>query len=190
MNAKERGSIEIDTLHEIIDALTYYEILLCSENSTPKELSEKYRMLIKKYNPDRNTDYPNKQEEISYIYKAVSEAYQTLKQPEKRLAYDALLAQGIARNADSQLRESKTANASSDPKSAATNDNSKKYWLMGLDDMEKEKYASAVINIKFALQFETDSDAKELFEQYLEKAEEGKAKAPKSQHNAYKIRLS
>ena len=61
---------------------------------------------------------------------------------------------------------------------------------MGLDDMEKEKYASAVINIKFALQFETDSDAKELFVQYLEKAEEGKANAPKSQHNAYKIRLS
>ena len=27
MNAKERGSIEIDTLHKIIDALTYYELI-------------------------------------------------------------------------------------------------------------------------------------------------------------------
>jgi curved DNA-binding protein CbpA len=190
MNAKERGSIEIDTLHDIIDSLTYYEILLCSEDSTPTELSEKYRILVKKYNPERNTNYPNKQEEVSYIYKAISESYQTLKQPETRLIYDALLAQGYARKQDSQLRESKTANASNDPKSAPTNDNSKKYWFMALDDMEQSKFASAVINIKFALQFETDSDAKEVFEQYLEKAEEGKARAPKSQHNAYKIRLS
>ena len=53
------------------------------------------------------------------------------------------------------------------------NDNSKKYWLMALDDMEKEKFSSAVINIKFALQFETDSDAKEIFEQYLENYSKG-----------------
>ena len=190
MNTKEQGSIEIDTLHEIIDSLTYYQMLLCTEDSSPKDLSEKYRLLVKKYNPERNPDYPNKQEEVSYIYKAVSEAYTVLKQPETRLAYDALLDQGISRIADTQLRESKTVGASNDPKSAATNDNSKKYWLMALDDMERNKFDSAVINIKFAMQFETDSDAKEVFEQYLEKAEEGKAKAPKSQHNAYKIRLS
>ena len=190
MNAKEQGSIEIDTLHEIIDSLTYYQILLCDEESTPRQLSEQYRLLVKRYNPERNLDHPNKQEEIKYIHKAVAESYRVLKQPESRLSYDALLAQGIARVSDSQLRESKAGGASNDPKSAATNDNSKKYWLMALEDMERNKFDSAIKLIKFALQFETDSDAKELFEQYLEKAEEGKARAPKSSHNAYKIRIS
>ena len=137
--------------------------------TVPQRNSEKYRMLIKKYNPDRNMIIlTNKRK--SHTSTKLFRKHTTLKQPEKDWPTMPYWHRN-RRNADSQLRESKTANASSDPKSAATNDNSKKYWLMGLDDMEKEKYASAVINIKFALQFETDSDAKELFEQYLEKAE-------------------
>jgi len=62
----------------------YYEILGVSSSCTEKELKVAFRRMAKKYHPDANRDDP----EAEQRFKEVAEAYEVLKDPQKRAAYD------------------------------------------------------------------------------------------------------
>ncbi len=62
----------------------YYEILGVSRNCTERELKVAYRRLAKKYHPDANPDDPEAEEK----FKEINEAYEVLRDPQKRAAYD------------------------------------------------------------------------------------------------------
>ena len=64
--------------------------------------------------------------------------------------------------------------------------NSKKYWTLALSDYESGRYESAILNIKFAIQFEPDND---IFKEWLEKAKKAEEAAPKKEKNPYKLRI-
>lgn len=63
----------------------YYEILGISRNSTSDEIKKAYRKLAHQYHPDVSKDPAGEAK-----FKEVGEAYATLKDKEKRAAYDAL----------------------------------------------------------------------------------------------------
>jgi len=63
----------------------YYAILGVKREASADEIRKAYRKLAQKYHPDVSKD-PQGEEK----FKEVAEAYQTLKDPEKRQAYDAL----------------------------------------------------------------------------------------------------
>jgi curved DNA-binding protein len=63
----------------------YYEILGVKRDASNDDIRKAYRKLAHKYHPDVSKD-PKGEEQ----FKAVAEAYQTLKDPEKRAAYDNL----------------------------------------------------------------------------------------------------
>jgi molecular chaperone DnaJ len=62
----------------------YYEILSVERTASDTEIKTAYRKLAMQYHPDRNPNNPEAEER----FKACSEAYQVLSDPEKRAAYD------------------------------------------------------------------------------------------------------
>ena len=64
--------------------MNYYEILGVSDDSTLKEIKEKFHNLSIRYHPDKNPDDLYSEEK----YKQISEAYSVLSNYEKRKLYD------------------------------------------------------------------------------------------------------
>lgn len=63
----------------------YYAILGVERGAEPAEIKKAYRKLARKYHPD-----VSKEKGAEERFKEIAEAYQTLKDPEKRAAYDQL----------------------------------------------------------------------------------------------------
>lgn len=61
----------------------YYKTLGVSRDATDKEIQKAYRKLAHKYHPDSN-----KSKEAEEKFKKINEAYNVLKDPEKKKAYD------------------------------------------------------------------------------------------------------
>ncbi len=69
----------------------YYEVLGIDRNANETEMKAAYRKLALKYHPDRNPD--NKEAEEKF--KEAAEAYEVLKDPQKRQIYDQFGHQGL-----------------------------------------------------------------------------------------------
>lgn len=63
----------------------YYKILGVSKNDSERDIKRSYRKLAKKYHPDVNKSGDGDQK-----YRDINEAYEVLKDPEKRRLYDEL----------------------------------------------------------------------------------------------------
>ncbi len=73
----------------------YYEILSISQTSTEAEIKAAYRKLALKYHPDKNAGDKSAEDK----FKEATEAYEILKHPEKRQAYDKFGHAGVGRGA-------------------------------------------------------------------------------------------
>jgi DnaJ-class molecular chaperone len=60
--------------------MSYYDLLKVAKNASPEEIKKQYKKLALEHHPDRGGD--------SDIFKQISEAYQTLSEPQKRKEYD------------------------------------------------------------------------------------------------------
>jgi curved DNA-binding protein len=63
----------------------YYKVLGVQRNATEEEIKKAYRKLARKYHPD-----VSKEKDAKEKFQEVSEAYETLRDKEKRAAYDSL----------------------------------------------------------------------------------------------------
>lgn len=61
----------------------YYEILGVSKNATIEEIKSKYRILAKKFHPDKENSSLAEE-----MMKKINEAYEVLSEPQKRKQYD------------------------------------------------------------------------------------------------------
>src|ERR1700744_5523741 len=64
--------------------IDYYELLECERTADDKVIKSSYRRLPMQFHPDRNPG----NHEAEAKFKAISEAYDCLKDPQKRAAYD------------------------------------------------------------------------------------------------------
>ncbi len=66
--------------------IDYYETLGVARNASPDDLQRAYRQLTRKHHPDLNKDDPKAEER----FRRINEAYEVLRDPEKRRRYDQL----------------------------------------------------------------------------------------------------
>jgi len=185
LNKNAQDRLRLETLHEIVDELDYYRLLQLNQNCEQQEISVAFRQMSVQFHPDKSP-HMDLTDKSTYIFTSINEAFRVLKSPESRMSYDHQLAQGQIRIDDTVLQSDGVKSRSNDPSQAATTDNSKKYWTLGLQDYETGNFDSAILNIRFALQFEPKN---EVFQEWLEKAQEAAKKAPKKESNPYKLRL-
>ena len=72
------------TLYNVSHKTSYYEDLGVVPNSTSREIKEAFYKLSKEYHPDKNIGNP----EALKKFQVISEAYDLLSNPEKRIKYD------------------------------------------------------------------------------------------------------
>ena len=70
----------------------FYEILEINENASQEIVEKAYKVLVKKYHPDLQTD-PEQKHQCEIKIKEINEAYETLSNNELRVAYDEKLKQ-------------------------------------------------------------------------------------------------
>ena len=189
MDAKKRMRIEIDTLHELLSEVDYYQILLVDRDCPPAGIAEAFRQESRRLHPDRMNTFQDDRVKTraNDIYRVLNEAYRCLKDPEQRNQYDQLLEEGIIRMTDEAKEGAKAEKRGNDPSQAASHPKAEKYWKMALTDWENKSYKACVFNIKFALTFEPDNAT---FKEWLEKADAAHKEADaKKEKNPYKLRL-
>lgn len=179
-------TIEIQTLSDFIDELNYYEMFCLTPDCVQSDIAFAYKSMVERF---KSTQVSLADEQLTeqgdYLILSFKEAFETLNSISSRLQYDVLLTQGSIRIEDTKLAQLHDQN-SNDPSNAAMTENGKKYWLLALEAFENKDFHSAVLQVGFALQYESSNEA---FKEFKVKAEAEAKKVPKKNNNPYKIRL-
>lgn len=177
---------EIQTLSGFIDELNYYEMFCLSPDCIQSEIPIAYKSMADRFNPSQLTA-PSEgiTEQGNYLILSFKEAFDTLNSIASRLQYDVLLSNGQIRIDDTQLAQVQDQN-NNDLSNAAMTENGKKYWMLALEAFENKDFHSALLQVGFALQYESSN---ETFKEFKAQVEVEAKKAPKAKNNPYKIRL-
>lgn len=191
MDPRLRLRFEIETMHELLKELDYYQLLGLKLGCPQPDIDAAFRVEGRRLHPDRVAAGapPEFRTAANTVFKAVNDAYRVLRDPDARAAYDNELRAGKLRM-DQEARKAAEAEAAArnDPSKAARTEKGGKFWKLALHNLAEKDYNGASMNIQFALSFEPDN---EVFKEYLAKAKAGKedVKKEKSTSNAYKIRI-
>lgn len=190
MDARLRPRIEIETIHELLAELDCYQLLGLAPECAQQDIDAAFRNESRRLHPDRHAAgaSPAFRAQANDVFKAVNDAYRTLRDPDARARYDADRRQGALRLDEAARKEAEAeAAAKNDPTKAARTPKGEKYWRMALQCWNEEDFNGAVMQINFALSFEPAND---VFKEWLGRAKTANEEKKRGkQGNAYKIRL-
>jgi curved DNA-binding protein CbpA len=191
MDPRLRARIEIETIHELLPQLNCYQLLQLAPDCAQNDVDAAFRNESRRLHPDRNAAgaAPEFRNMANAVFKAVNDAYRTLRDPDSRARYDVTLREGALRMSDEARKAAEAeAAAKNDPAKAARTPKGEKHWKMALQCWNDEDFNGCVMQINFAIQFEPQN---EVFREWLGKAKVAneEKKRGKGSGAGYKIRL-
>ena len=115
MDRRMRQVYEVEAIHELLEELNYYQLLGIEPGSEQAEVEPAFRRESRRLHPDRvaRTGDANVKRQANAVFRAINEAYRTLKDPEAREAYDSEMNEGAARLSEAGRASARTAQAAS-----------------------------------------------------------------------------
>lgn len=190
MDPRLRSRVEIETIHELLPELHLYQLLGVAEGCPQEAIDAAFRAESRRLHPDRHSAgaTPEFRTKANEVFKAVNDAYRTLKDPDTRAQYDGERRSGALRMDDAARKAAEAeAAAKADPARAARTPKGEKHWRLALQCWNDTDFNGCIMQIKFALQFEPDN---ETMKEWLERAKVAHEEKKKGkQGTAYRIRL-
>lgn len=192
MDPRLRTRIEIETIHELLPELDYYQLLAVKADCPQADVDRAFRDETRRLHPDRVAagGTPEFRGQANAVFKAVQDAYRVLRDPDARARYDADRRAGERRMSEEARKQAEAeAAARNDPTKASRTEKGGRYWKMALQNWADKDYNGAALNIMFALNFEPDN---EVFKEWFAKAnaQNEEKRRDNKISNSYKIRIS
>lgn len=167
---------EITVLSELIDRMSYYELLKLNASANPREIKTAFLSQSQEYHPDRYFNVGDDQIKaaVTTIYKRIAEAYQTLRNPDRRAAYDKQLKEDPSKTRFEVVSEKKPPSGSA--QATAKNPQSRKYLQLAMNCIKKKDFSGAEMNLQFAIRYEPNNETlKKKLEEVQQLREEAQA---------------
>jgi len=168
MSQDRKAAIEdfVERAHKVLDQVSYYRLLSIPATATEDQVRAAYYKLAASLHPDVHgvgVD-PVYRKKLTAVFSRVAEAYKVLADSSLRARYDRELGEGSVRigmGADINKKEHDISDASA-----------LRFYKLGKAALGDRDFKSALMNLRFALQKEPESES---IKTALEAAEAGKA---------------
>jgi DnaJ-class molecular chaperone len=149
---------EIKALARIVGELDYYQLLHLERGASPREVKLAYHSSSRAFHPDANRHLDSElQVAVVNIAKCITEAYQVLRDPRRRRAYDEMLTSGTGTRI--QLAEALSEGGRKDTeKRQGRTPQGRQYYNLATADMKRKDWQAAERNLRTALTFEPDNE--------------------------------
>jgi len=149
---------EIKALARIVGELDYYQLLHLERGASPREIKLAYHASSRAFHPDANRHLESElRSAVENIAKCVTEAYQVLRDPRRRRAYDEMLTAG--KGVRIQLAEAASEGGRKDTeKRQGRTPQGRQYYNLAAADMKRKDWQAAERNLRTALTFEPDNE--------------------------------
>lgn len=166
---------EISALARMLDRLDYYKLLKVESDTPSPRIKVAYLQMRCGFHPDAFNGKPGElRDAVSRISKRLNEAYQVLRDPVRRQAYDKGLELGELRFTASAEEESRQETSAQPGKT----ESGKRFWTEADAAERAGDLAGAVKKLKMALTFESDN------ERFKEKLADLEKRAPKKKKSS------
>jgi DnaJ-class molecular chaperone len=144
---------ELRALARLIDELDYYQLLEVERSAPASAVKRAYYSVSRRFHPDANRDLAgDDRRQLERVAKRVSEAYQVLRDPRRRKAYDGQLESGEKRIqlVEAEARAEKQALEDH----MGRTPNGRRFFGLARADIDRGDLHSALRHLKMALTFE------------------------------------
>ena len=150
---------EIRALAGLIDDLDYYQLLEVKPDVQLSEIKKAYYKASRRYHPDAyRTVAGGDRQAVETVSKRVTEAYQVLRDPRRRRAYDNQLGADAGASRIQLVEAEAQASAQSQAEHTGATPNGRKFFTLAKQCIDREDRDGAIRNLKMALTFEPKNE--------------------------------
>lgn len=150
---------EIRALAGLLDELDYYQLLEVEPGAQGSQIKRAYYQASRRFHPDAHPDLTGDDKaSVNRVSKRVTEAYQVLRDPRRRRAYDAQRQEGDGnirlQLVDADARAGQQAQAEHQGQTP----HGRRFFTQARQDLDRGDRAAAIRNLKMALTFEPKNE--------------------------------